>query len=134
MRISDWSSDVCSSDLAPHLAVAAEQVAERDERPDAAGRAAAGADPHARSRVAAAALLAGDDLALARRRLVAGGVDQRQAGDLAACRDVAHLHFHRLALHLGSDVHRPWPVIAGPGGQPPRAEPDRDYRRPTGRA
>src|SRR3546814_1237738 len=82
---------------APHLAVAAEQVAERDERPDAAGRAAAGADPHARSRVAAAALLAGDDLALARRRLVAGGVDQRQAGDLAACRDVAHLHFHRLA-------------------------------------
>src|SRR3546814_18540115 len=69
---------------APHLAVAAEQVAERDERPDAAGRAAAGADPHARSRVAAAALLAGDDLALARRRLVAGGVDQRQAGELSS--------------------------------------------------
>src|SRR3546814_18025688 len=106
---------------APHLAVAAEQVAERDERPDAAGRAAAGADPHARSRVAAAALLAGDDLALARRRLVAGGVDQRQAGDLAACRDVAHLHFHRLALHPRRAVPPPLPAITGAAG--PHAPP-----------
>src|SRR3546814_15494274 len=105
---------------APHLAVAAEQVAERDERPDAAGRAAAGADPHARSRVAAAALLAGDDLALAPRRLVAGRVDQRQAGHLAACRDVSPPHLPRLPPHPGRAAHPPWLALPrAPGPTPP---------------
>src|SRR3546814_2587424 len=50
MRISDWSSDVCSSDLSPGLCGRAWRDVRRDERPDPAGHGRTRRHPAARDR------------------------------------------------------------------------------------
>jgi len=91
---------------APFFAAAAEEVTERNVRPDAAGGTAGRAHADAGAGGAAAAGLAGDDLAVAGRGFAALGIDQHQRQDLAPRRNVVDPELQRLGLGARAGTHQ----------------------------
>src|SRR3546814_13685979 len=94
MRISDWSSDVCSSDLVETLRLLLVAIARQVRAPDEAGRAIV-ADLHFKAAVADFQHRDGDDLVLAR---AGSGSGSGRSATLKL------LHAKRDALLLDVDV------------------------------
>src|SRR3546814_18340587 len=94
MRISDWSSDVCSSDLVETLRLLLVAIARQVRAPDEAGRAIV-ADLHFKAAVADFQHRDGDDLVLAR---AGSGSGSGRSATLKL------LHAKRDALLLDIDV------------------------------
>src|SRR3546814_18686448 len=106
MRISDWSSDVCSSDLDPHLARAERGAVDRDRFPRRRAVSCAG-HPRRRSEASEAggrpAVLGADP---GRRRVVRGQLSVDRAGAARWAR--------LLARASGLGIPRPRPRPADP--------------------
>src|SRR3546814_5777000 len=94
MRISDWSSDVCSSDLAARRADAVDRGPERDRRGAAAAGAAGPADPDAGGGTAAAR----------EKALPADAAGARRVGDHAARGRRAAAHVDRRSEEHKSEL------------------------------